>query len=112
MLQLTPVPAEPWRDMNTFRMDVVDIGTGAITPIPLSGSDTPGGDFHNVAITPDGEVAVVVAEASIQFVSLFDHTVLGAYPASSGTSVAVSPDGAFAYVTDKGNGWVRVLPIP
>lgn len=93
-------------------LDIVDIATGAITPIALSGADTPGGDFHNVAITPDGEVAVVVGEASIQFVSLLDHTVLAAYPANTGTSVAVSPDGWFAYVTDKGNGWVRVLPIP
>ena len=93
-------------------LDVVDIGTGAITPITLSGSDTPSGDFHNVAITPDGQVAVVVGEASIQFASLVDATVLAAYPASGGTSVAMSPDGSFAYVTDKGNGWVRVLPIP
>jgi len=93
-------------------LDVVDIGTGAITPITLSGSDTPGGDFHNVGITPDGQVAVVVGGASIQFVSLLDNTVLADYPASGGTSVAVSPDGSLAYVTDKGNGWVRVLPIP
>ena len=90
---------------------MVDIGTGTITPITLSG-DTPGGDFHNVAITPDGAVAVVVGTASIQFVSLADATVMAAYPASSGTSVAVSPDGALADVTDKGNGWIRVLPIP
>jgi DNA-binding beta-propeller fold protein YncE len=93
-------------------LDVVDIATGTITPITLSGSDFPGSDFHNVAITPDGQVAVVVAGASIQFVSLLDHTVLAAYPASTGTSVAVSPDGSFAYVTDQGNGWVRVLPVP
>ncbi len=57
-------------------------------------------------------MAVVVGTASIQFVSLLDDTVLAAYPANGGTSVAVSPDGSFAYVTDKGNGWVRVLPIP
>ena len=93
-------------------LDVVDVAAGGITPITLSGSDTPGGDFHNVAITPDGQVAVVVGGASIQFVSLVDDTVLGAYPASTGTSVAVSPDGSLAFVTDKGNGWVRVLAIP
>lgn len=92
-------------------LDIVDVGTGTITPIALSG-DAPGGDFHNVAITPDGAVAVVVGTASIQFVSLLDGTVLAAYPANVGASVAVSPDGSFAYVTDQVNGWVRVLPIP
>jgi DNA-binding beta-propeller fold protein YncE len=43
---------------------------------------------------------------------LLDATVLAAYPANVGASVAVSPDGSFAYVTDQVNGWVRVLPIP
>jgi len=92
-------------------LDVVDVGTGAVTPITLTG-DTPGGDFHNVAITPDGKVAVVAGTTSVQFVSLVDDSVLASYPASTGTSVATSPDGTLAYMTDKGNGWVRVLPIP
>lgn len=92
-------------------LDLVDTATGAVTPVTLSG-DTAGGDFHNVAITPDGKVAVVAGTASVQFVSLADASILAAYPASTGTSVAVSPDGSFAYVTDNGNGWVRVLPIP
>ena len=56
-------------------------------------TDTPGGDFHNVAITPDGAEAVVVGAATIQVLSLASNTVVGSYPASSGTSVAVSADG-------------------
>jgi DNA-binding beta-propeller fold protein YncE len=92
-------------------LDVVDVGTAAVTPITLT-SDTPGGDFRNVAITPDGKVAVVVGTTSVQFVSLTDDSVLAAYPASTGTSVAMSPDGSLVYVTDKGNGWVRVLAVP
>ncbi len=92
-------------------LDVVDVATGAVTPVALTG-DTPGGDFHNVAITPDGKVAVVAGATSIQFVSLTDNSILAAYPATTGTSVAMSPDGSLAYVTDKGNGWVRVLAIP
>jgi DNA-binding beta-propeller fold protein YncE len=92
-------------------LDVVNIATGTVTPIALD-NDTPGGDFHNVAITPDGQVVVVVGTASVQFVSLTDDRVLNTYPASNGTSVAISPDGSFAYVTDRADGWVRVLPIP
>jgi DNA-binding beta-propeller fold protein YncE len=92
-------------------LEVVDVAAGTFAPIILS-NDTPGTDFHNVAITPDGEVAVVVGTASVQFVSLLDNSLLADYPVGNGTSVALSPDGSFAYVTDQTDGWVRVVPIP
>jgi len=65
-----------------------------------------------VAITPDGAVAVVVGSATIQFVSLTSNSVIRSYPATTGTSVAISADGSTAFVTDRGNGWVRVVEIP
>jgi DNA-binding beta-propeller fold protein YncE len=90
---------------------VVTMSTGSVATVPLS-SDAPGGDFHNVAITPDGAEAVVVGTETIQIVSLASNTVIASYPATSGTSVAISADGFTAFVTDRGNGWVRVVEIP
>jgi len=92
-------------------LDFVDLTTGDIAPVQLY-QDSPGTDIHNVAITPDGKVAAVVGTASIQFVSLVDGTVLAAYPAANASSVAIDPDGAYAYVSDRTDGWVSVVPIP
>jgi DNA-binding beta-propeller fold protein YncE len=92
-------------------VDLIDLATGDITPIPLV-SDTPNGDFHNIAVTPDGSRAVVVGSSTVQVISLAGHTVLASYPANGGTSVAVSPDGATAFVTDRSDGWVRVIRMP
>lgn len=94
-------------------VDVISLADNSITPIALT-SDTPGNDFHNVAITPDGTEAVVAGSASVQVLSLTNNTILSSYPDPAGdeTSVAVSTDGKTAFVTDKGNGWVRVLQIP
>jgi hypothetical protein len=90
---------------------VVTLSTGSIATVPLL-NDSPGGDFHNVAITPDGTRAVVVGGGTIQFLSLATNTIVASFPASTGTSVAVAPDSATAFVTDRGNGWVRVVEIP
>ncbi len=90
---------------------VVTMSTGSVATVPLTG-DTPGGDFHNVAITPDGAEAVVVGAGTIQVISLTDNTVVATYPATGGTNVALSADGFSAFITDKGNGWVRVIEIP
>ncbi len=92
-------------------LDVVDLDTGTVTPLQLQ-QDVPGTDFHNVAITPDGEVAGVVGIGSIQFVSLLTGQVLAAYPATDAGNIALSPDGALAYVSDPVGGLVRVLPVP
>jgi len=92
-------------------LDLVDAATGAMTPFPLY-QDTPGADFHNVAITPDDQVAAVVGTASIQFLSLPDGKVLAAYPIGAGNSIAISPDGNTAFVSDRANGYVRVVPVP
>ena len=48
----------------------------------------------------------------LQVLSLATRAVLSSYPATTGTSLALSPDGTTAFVTDQGNGWVRVLQIP
>jgi len=53
---------------------------------------------HNVAITPDGYRAVVVGGSDTALISLIDDTVLTLYP-DGGDSVAISPDGKFAYVS-------------
>jgi len=90
---------------------IVTMSTGSVATVALS-NDSPGSDFHNVAITPDGAVAVVVGSATIQFVSLTSNSVIRSYPATTGTSVAISADGSTAFVTDRGNGWVRVVEIP
>jgi DNA-binding beta-propeller fold protein YncE len=90
---------------------VITLSNDSVTSIPLTG-DSPGTDFHNVAITPDGTKAVVAGTASIQVVSLASNSVVGSYPATGATSVAISPDGNTAFVTDPGNGWVRVVQIP
>jgi DNA-binding beta-propeller fold protein YncE len=92
-------------------VDVIRLADDSVTTIPLT-SDAPGSDFHNVAITADGAKAVVVGGSTIQVISLASHSVLSSYPATTGTSVAVSPDGTTAFVTDQGNGWVRVVQIP
>jgi DNA-binding beta-propeller fold protein YncE len=92
-------------------VDLVDLGTGNITPVSLA-SDAPNGDFHNVALTPDGTRAVVVGSSTVQVLSLATATVVASYPASGGTSVAVSPSGTTAFVTDRADGWVRVILLP
>jgi hypothetical protein len=92
-------------------LDFVDAATGAVTPVDLY-QDTPGSDFHNVAITPDDEVAGVVGTTSIQFLSMADGKVLAAYPIGGGNSIAISADGSYAFVSDRANGYVRVVPIP
>jgi len=92
-------------------VDIIDLATGGITPVTLT-NDAPNGDFHNVALTPDGTRAVVVGSSTIQVVSLPNATVLASYPANAGTNVAVSPDGTTAFVSDRGNGWVRVILLP
>jgi hypothetical protein len=92
-------------------LDIIDLASGAITPVTLT-SDTPNGDFHNVALTPDGTRAVVVGSASVQVVSLASATVMASFPAQGGTSVALSPDGTTAFVSDRGDGWVRVILLP
>jgi DNA-binding beta-propeller fold protein YncE len=92
-------------------VEVITLSTDSVTSISLT-NDSPGGDFHNVAITPDGTEAVVVGSASIQVISLANNTVLSSYPATGGTSVAISVDGKTAFVSDMGDGWVRVLQIP
>jgi DNA-binding beta-propeller fold protein YncE len=89
----------------------IRLADGSVTTLPLT-SDAPGSDFHNVAVTADGSKAVVVGGSTIQVLSLASRSVMSSYPATSGTSVALSPDGATAFVTDQGNGWVRVLQIP
>lgn len=92
-------------------LDLLDLTGAGIRSVPLY-QDTPGTDIHNVAITPDGQVAAVVGTSSIQFVSLPDGTILAAYPAANGSSVAIAPDGSTAFVSDRADGWVRVVPIP
>jgi len=93
-------------------VDVIALSSNSVTTIPLLAGDTPGGDFHNVAITPDGTKAIVVGVGTIQVISLANSSVVGSYPATGGANVAVSVDGNTAFVTDRGNGWVRVLQIP
>ncbi|MFL5307981.1 MAG: WD40 repeat domain-containing protein [Polyangia bacterium] len=92
-------------------LDLVDLVTGAVTPLALD-QDVPGTDFHNVAVTPDDEVAAVVGTASIQFISLLTGQVLAAYPATDAGNIALSPDGTLAYVSDTAGSRVRVLPVP
>lgn len=92
-------------------LDFVDADTGTITPVDLD-QDTPGTDIHNVAITPDDEVVGVVGTTSIQFVSVADGKVLASYPISGGNSIALSIDGSYAFVSDRTNGYVRIVPIP
>jgi DNA-binding beta-propeller fold protein YncE len=106
---ITPDGAKGVIAENT--VDVVDLVSGAITPIPMT-DDAPNGDFHNLALTPDGARAVVVGSASIQVVSLASAAVLASYPAVGGTNVAVSPDGTTAFVSDRADGWVRVILLP
>ena len=89
----------------------ITLSNNAVTTIPLT-NDSPGGDFHNLAVTPDGAHAVVVGASTIQIVALASDTVVGSYPATGGTNLAISPDGHTAFVTDRINGWVRVLQIP
>jgi lysophospholipid acyltransferase (LPLAT)-like uncharacterized protein len=92
--------------------DVITLASGSITPVALMNNDAPNLDFHNVAITPDGTKAVVVGVGSVQVISLTSNTVVASYPADSGTSVTISPDGTTAFVTDVVDGWVRVVQMP
>jgi DNA-binding beta-propeller fold protein YncE len=96
--------------------DVVTLSDGSIARIALMNNgalfnDTPNTDFHNVAISATRSEAVVVGFHSVQVISLASKSVIASFPAS-GTSVAVSPDGATAFVSDMTNGLVLVIPLP
>ncbi len=93
-------------------LEVITLSSGAVATIPLLNGDSPGGDFHNVAVTPDGTRAVVVGLSAIQIVALASQSVVASYPATGGTNLAISPDGNTAFISDRGDGWVRVLQIP
>ncbi len=92
-------------------VEMVELSSGTVTPISLT-SDAPGGDFHNIAVSPDGSMVVVAGSGTVQVISTSTHAVVSSYPASTGSCVAISPDSSTAYVTDRGNGWVRVVKIP
>jgi DNA-binding beta-propeller fold protein YncE len=92
--------------------DLIPLSDGTITRIALMNGDIPNTDFHNVAISADGSEAVVVGSASVEVISLASKTVVASFRVSSATSVALSPDGTTAFVSDMTNGWVRVIALP
>jgi YVTN family beta-propeller protein len=53
---------------------------------------------HNVAITPDGTIAVVVGDYHCALISLATNAILANYP-DGGANVAIAPNGKLAYIT-------------
>jgi DNA-binding beta-propeller fold protein YncE len=66
-------------------------------------------DPHNIAITPDGTLAVAVGSFDVGVLSLGSGTVAKTFP-GGGRSVAITPDGKRALVTQGDT--VRVYSLP
>lgn len=87
---------------------VVSLASNSVvTTIPFESNQ----DTHNIAITPDGTMAVVAGDFNTALVSLATNTVLVNYPFGGG-SVAIAPSGKYALVTDSYNGVLRVILLP
>ena len=71
---------------------VPPVGTDPVIPVATGPSD--------IAITPDGLVAVVVAGGGIQLINLTSATVVSTVALGGGHQVAITPDGTTAYVTE------------
>lgn len=87
----------------------ISLSTNTVTATFPYGSNQ---DAHNVAITPDGTIAVVVGDFDIGILSLVTNTLITTYP-GGGNSVAITPDGETALITSSsGGGTVKAIEIP
>lgn len=87
----------------------IDLASNSVAGTVAFGSNQ---QFHNVAITPDGNYAVVVGDFNTALISLKTDSVVAQYP-DGGTNVAVSPDGKFAYISayDGSNAVLRLMSL-
>ena len=112
------------------KLAVIDTATNnVVTIVPLPGTFSPG-----VAFAPDGSLAYVAnngggiccggggTSSSISVIDTASHTEIANVPAGSPTAIAITPDGAFVYVTDislnsvlvistVNNGLMHILPV-
>jgi hypothetical protein len=87
----------------------VSLATNAVTGSITFGSNQ---DVGNIAVTPGGQVAVVVGDFAVGVLTLADGKVAAKYELA-GRSVAITPDGARALVTGAGaTGQVYVIGLP
>lgn len=90
---------------------VVDLATNQLLGLPIPVADGP----YGLAVTPDGK-HVVVASADdkvVTAISTATNQVLGApVPADDPQTVAISPDGTRAFVTNYAGSSIPVLGVP
>ncbi len=86
---------------------VISLASNTVTATIPYGSNQ---NTHNVAITADGSKAVVVGDFDVAILSLANNTVLATYP-DGGGSVAITPDGKTALITDSTNGALKFVRI-
>lgn len=88
----------------------IDLATNSVVKDTAFSSNQ---SFHNVAITPDGNYAVVVGDFSTGLLSLKTDSIVVQYP-DGGSNVAISPDGTRAYISayDGSNTVLRVIALP
>ena len=106
-------------------VSVIDTATHTVTDTnPATPEVDPisfGSGTIRVAFSPDGSLAYITAFGSVAVIDTATHTFIDANPATpavdnisvpgggSVTSVAFSPDGSFAYVTNTGSRTVTVI---
>jgi YVTN family beta-propeller protein len=108
---LAPPPEGPFRGS----IAVIDTSNNTvITKIPLGEADS---GPQDMAVSPDGQFLYVATSgastvANVFFISTITNTVVDVIPSSIVQRIAVTPDGAFAYLTElEVEGNVLVLDI-
>ena len=87
----------------------IDLASNTVSTIAAFGSNQ---YWRNIAITPDGTRAVVVADFTSAVISLTANSILATFP-NGGRAVAITPDGKLGLITDGGSsGVLRVIRIP
>ena len=87
----------------------IDLATNTVSTIAAFGSNQ---YWRNIAITPDGTKAVVVADFTSAVISLTSNAIVATFP-NGGRAVAITPDGKTGLITDgAGSGVLRVIRIP
>ncbi len=117
--KLAPVPVSDWvitANFDDMTIHTVDTATDTVYGPFLGGQlGTPGGVVLDVAITPDGTIALVSSflDRVLYFVGICDPTnpsLLGSVDLSGipmyAEDIAITPDGKFALITDGGGATV------
>jgi YVTN family beta-propeller protein len=96
-------------DVSDYKVSVVDTSTNAVVAQVLLAGGPSG-----IAITPDGKFAFVEDTADVSVIDIATNTVVARIQGvgSPGPSVAISPDGKAAYVTNFYGSEVWIIDVP